>query len=153
MPSRHNHRACIKQALANAEQQCRRKGTRLTTNRREVLRHLLEGHQAMGAYEIVKRMDWKDRCPAPAQVYRALDFLEAMGLAHRVASRNAYAACYKGPQQHGAVLLVCEECGAVEEVTGTHMDQAMRDVALQSGFSVREPILEAVGHCSACATT
>ncbi len=137
--------------MARAEAVCASRGKRLTENRRAVLRLLLDGHHALGAYQIIKRFDWKGRSRAPIQVYRALEFLEAMGLAHRVASSNAYVACYQFSGQHGSALLVCEDCGVVVESGGPELERAVGGVTRRAGFQARTQFLEVLGLCPKCA--
>ena len=147
---RHDHDACISEGLARAEEICRVRRERLTENRRAVLELLLAEHQPAGAYDILERFDWKGRRPAPAQIYRALSFLETLGIVHRIASRNAYVAC-SGPEEgHGTVFLVCMECGTVAEPNGAGVGQSVRDLADVSGFELHTHILEVTGLCPEC---
>ena len=147
----HDHRSCASDALAHADAVCASRNERLTENRRAVLRLLLDDHRALGAYEILRRLDWKGRSQAPVTVYRALDFLESMGLAHRVASSNAYVACYRLAERHGAVLFVCEACGVVLECEELELQSMVGKLARQSGFTVRSQLLEVTGVCPDCA--
>ena len=150
----HDHDACIAEGIARAEAVCRERHERFTENRRAVLELLLAEHQPVGAYDILERFDWKGRRPAPAQIYRALSFLETLGLVHRIASRNAYVACsgetYEG---HGTVFLVCGQCGAVAEPNGAGIGKAVRDLADASAFEVHAHLLEATGLCPDCQRT
>ena len=122
----------------------------MTENRRAVLELLLDSHCALGAYEILRRFDWGGRARAPVQVYRALEFLESMGLVHRVASNNAYVACYRLDERHGAVLFVCKACGVVMEREALKLGSMMDQLARQSGFAIHARLLEAVGYCPNC---
>lgn len=148
--SQHDHQSCISDALAHAETVCQSRNKRLTENRRAVLELLLNSHCALGAYEILRRFDWGGRTRAPVQVYRALDFLESMGLVHRVASSNAYVACYRLAERHGAVLFVCKACGVVMEREELKLGSMMDKLAQQSGFTIHSRLLEAVGYCPNC---
>ena len=129
---RHDHDACIADGLARAEAVCRDRGERLTANRRQVLEILLAEHRPAGAYDILERFDWTGRRPAPVQIYRALAFLESMGLAHRIASRNAYVACSGHGEGHGTVFLVCERCGTVAEPSVAGLHRTLRELAGES---------------------
>lgn len=149
---RHDHEACIAEGIARAEAVCRERGERLTENRRAVLGLLLAEHRPLGAYEIVERFDWKRRKPAPAQIYRALSFLEAAGLVHRIASRNAYVACSGPTEGHGTVFLLCGDCGTVAEPSGAAVGLAVRDLAAASGFEPHAHALEVTGRCPDCRT-
>ncbi|MCE2482567.1 MAG: transcriptional repressor [Alphaproteobacteria bacterium] len=147
---RHDHGTCIADGLARAEAVCRSRGERLTENRQQVLELLLAEHRPAGAYEILERFDWKDRRPAPAQIYRALAFLETMGVVHRIASRNVYVACSGQGEGHGTVFLVCEQCGTVAEPSAAGLRGAVRDLADKSDFELRRHTLEVTGRCPEC---
>ena len=148
---RHDHLACISDGLARAESVCHDRSERFTENRRAVLEVLLAEHRPVGAYEILERFDWKGRRPAPAQIYRALAFLEALGLVHRIASRNAYVACSGPGEGHGTVFLVCEKCGTVAEPSAAGLGKTVHDLAGSSGFELRSHVLEVTGRCPECA--
>ena len=148
--ARHDHDMCITTGLARAEEVCQGQQERLTDNRRQVLELLLAEHRLAGAYEILERFDWKGRKPAPAQIYRALSFLETMGLVHRVASRNAYVACTSQGEGHGTVLLVCEECGIVAEPSADRLRRTVQELAGKSGFELHSHVLEVIGRCPDC---
>ena len=146
----HDHGMCIAAGLARAEEVCHGQQERLTDNRRQVLELLLAEHRLAGAYEILERFDWKGRKPAPAQIYRALSFLEAMGLVHRIASRNAYVACSSQGEGHGTVLLVCEQCGIVAEPNADRLRRTVQELAGKSGFELCSHVLEVIGRCPDC---
>lgn len=147
---RHDHDACIAKGLARAERVCQGRGARLTDNRRQVLELLLAEHRPAGAYDILERFDWKGRRPAPAQIYRALSFLETMGLVHRIASRNAYVACSGQGEGHGTVFMVCERCGMVAEPSAARLERTVHELAGASGFELRSHTLEVAGWCPEC---
>ena len=149
----HDHDACIHAGMVYAEAACHERKERFTENRRAVLRLLLTGHRPLGAYEIMERFDWKGRRPAPAQIYRALAFLESLGLIHRIASRNAYLACSRPGKHHGTVFLVCEQCEMVAELEDAQMQTAIGELAELSGFEPHTHVIEATGLCPECAGT
>ena len=63
--------------------------------------------------------------PAPITVYRALDFLMANGLVHRIESRNAYLACAHDHDAAALVaFLICERCGSVGEIPAAPVAQS-----------------------------
>jgi Fur family zinc uptake transcriptional regulator len=147
----HDHKRCIADALARAEEACGARGVRLTPLRRRVLQTLAESHSPLGAYEIAERLK-KTRDPAPAMsVYRALEFLLAEGLAHRIESKNAFLACIHGHDTDEIVLfLLCERCERVAEVTSGAIGRDLSQAARGVGFSARARVLEVTGLCNAC---
>jgi len=52
-----------------------------------------------------------DSLPDVSTVYRALDFLVRLGLAHRIESQNAFVACDVGACARSTIFLICERCG------------------------------------------
>jgi Fur family zinc uptake transcriptional regulator len=149
--SSHNHARCTADLLSRAERTCARRGSRLTAQRREVLNCVAESHNAVGAYEIIERMAVHGPRPAPITVYRALDFLLAHGLVHKIESRNAYAACSHAHEDEPAALLVCESCGLVTEVDAPELFAKLAHSARASGFVPQRCIVEMTGRCGACA--
>jgi Fur family zinc uptake transcriptional regulator len=147
----HDHARCVADALTRAEEACDERGRRLTPLRRRVLQTLAESHAPLGAYDIVERLK-KTREPAPAMsVYRALDFLLAEGLAHRIESKNAFLACTHGHESDDIVLfMLCERCGTVAEVTSTAVGRDLAQAAKSVGFNAKARVLEVSGLCTSC---
>jgi Fur family zinc uptake transcriptional regulator len=136
--------------LKAAEARCAHAEERLTAPRRRVLQLLLEAGQPVKAYDLIAAFG-EDGAPAkPPTVYRALEFLERQGFAHRIESLNAYMACRQGPQTHAAAFLICDCCGAAREVEPVGADQLVK-LAQGSGYTVEVVTLEAHGRCAACA--
>ena len=146
----HNHDTCTAELLARAERTCERRGSRLTGQRREVLNCVAESHSAVGAYDIIERMAGHGPRPAPITVYRALDFLEAHGLVHKIESRNAFIACTHPHEGKPAAMLVCEKCGLVAELDAPEMFEALQSAAKSQGFAVHRSVVELTGLCAAC---
>lgn len=127
---------------------------RLTPGRQAVLDILEKAGRPVGAYELIDLMEGPaGRRPAPTQIYRALDFLVEQGLAHRLASRNAFLAC---GHAHGAsepvAFLICDDCGHVDEATSSALAHDVAGVAEARGFAPRAQIIEIAGRCAACVT-
>ena len=139
-------------ALATAEAACRRTGARLTPMRREVLEALYATHRPLGAYDIAEAIAGKDgRRLAPITIYRALDFLLQHGLAHRLASRNAFIACPHGHEPGDLVaFLICEGCGGVDEMSSVRVAGAISNLLAEQSFEPQLQVLEISGRCAHC---
>jgi Fur family zinc uptake transcriptional regulator len=146
----HNHSHCKAELLSRAERTCERRGSRLTGQRRDVLNCVAQSHSAVGAYDIIERMAARGPRPAPITVYRALDFLEAHGLVHKIESRNAFVACTHAHDGEPAALLVCEACGLVAELTVPPVFAVLEKAARIQGFAPRRMVVEVAGTCSQC---
>lgn len=147
----HNHEKCTAELLSRAERTCERRGSRLTGQRRDVLNCVAQSHAAVGAYDIIERMAGRGPRPAPITVYRALDFLLAHGLVHKIESRNAFVACSHPHEGRPAALLICEACGTVAELDAPDAFAAMSAAAAARGFSEIHTVIEMAGTCAACA--
>lgn len=146
----HDHAHCTAELLSRAERTCERRGSRLTGQRREVLNCVAQSHAAVGAYDIIERMAGLGPRPAPITVYRALDFLEAHGLVHKIESRNAFVACTHPHEGKPAVMLVCERCGLVAELDAPEVFEKLQSAAQGQGFAIQRSVMELTGLCAAC---
>ena len=146
----HDHHSCIRDGLVAVERACAERGLQFTPVRRRVLELLLEGHRAMGAYEILDVLRDEGLGSQPPVAYRALDFLVTHGFAHKIERLNAFAACMHPGEDHTPAFLICRSCHSVAE---THADPAqglLGRAVRETGFDVEQAVIEAVGLCPAC---
>ncbi len=146
----HDHATCTKDALAEADAMARSRGLRLTPVRRRVLEILLESHRAMGAYDVLARLAEEGYGNQPPVAYRALEFLEENGLAHRIRRLNAFAACMHPGRAHSPVFLICRACDKLSEAPADAVRDALSAAAIEVGFTIETSVIEAVGLCHAC---
>ena len=146
----HAHLACapiaVSDSLKEAETLCDERGGKLTPLRRKVLTLLLESEGPAKAYDLLEHLG-EDGAAKPPSVYRSLDFLLEMGLAHKIESLNAYVAC-RLEGGHAAAFLICDCCGEAEEFAPDFAAQLA--AAQAAGYAVRSVTLEARGLCAAC---
>jgi Fur family zinc uptake transcriptional regulator len=147
---RHDHAACVAGAVERARALCEARGVRLTDTRRRVLEILLESHAAIGAYEVLRRLTTEGAGPQPPVAYRALDFLVANGLAHRIERLNAFVACDHPGAAHDATFLICRACGAVAEAPGEAVSRRLDEAADALGFAIDRRTVEVEGRCPRC---
>ncbi|MBW3559227.1 MAG: transcriptional repressor [Proteobacteria bacterium] len=120
---------------------------RLTDSRRRVLELLLEAGGPVKAYDLIAA--YGQGGAKPPTVYRALEFLERLGFAHRLESLNAYVACPRSGEVHAAAFLICQCCGATAEIE-PEVSAGVEVAAEAHGFELRGLTLEARGLCGAC---
>ena len=127
-------------------------GGRMTPVRRRTLQILLEAHRAMGAYDVLERLAAEGYGNQPPVAYRALEFLEEQGLAHRIRRLNAFTACMHPGEAHAPAFLICRTCHVIAEAPGFAVAEALRRSAAAMGFTVERATVEALGLCPACAS-
>ncbi len=135
--------------LQEAEALAEARGQRMTRIRRKVLRLLLENPEPSKAYDLLDNLDGEGSAKPPT-IYRALDFLQEVGLAHKIESLNAYVACGHASHNHSAVFLICERCGGAEELHALSTTNALDKETRAAGFKVSRAVIEARGLCRAC---
>ena len=137
--------------LQQAQQVCQKRGVRFTPTREHVFKLLANHKSAVGAYDLLEELKKLDSGAKPATIYRALDFLCKQGFVHKIESLNAFILCHHfGECNHPVQLLICDQCGHVEEIQSNHFDLALRAMADTTGFSITHQIVEAHGSCQKC---
>jgi Fur family transcriptional regulator, zinc uptake regulator len=148
--SGHDHDHCVGEALDRADALCAAQGARLTDLRRAVLELVWRGHEPVGAYALLDALKQSHPNAAPPTVYRALEFLAAHGLIHRIESRNAYIGCDHPEQPHAGQFLICAKCSNAAEIDDPSVTRALSKSASGLGFAVTRQTVELSGLCSSC---
>lgn len=148
----HDHASCERVALDRVRAAFERQGLRLTPLRQMVFEEIASTHRAIGAYDLVERFAAKGRRLAPISVYRALESLTEAGVVHRFESRNSYFACVGAhDRRQPALFLACKACGAIAELPGERIFDAIEREAKSVAFATLATVVEVVGLCAHCA--
>ncbi len=147
---KHDHYACVGQALATVEAHCAKECLRLTPVRRKVLELLLREHRALGAYAILDMLREAGFGSQPPVAYRALDFLAAHGFVHRIECLNAFVACARPDEPHTPAFMICRLCDAVAETHSSPANGVLGTAAHEAGFQIERTVVEAEGICPDC---
>ena len=131
-------------------------GRRFTELRKHVYELLLADGGAVKAYDLLDRLKPEKGSAKPPTVYRALEFLEGLGLVHRIEALNAFVACdpehvdlhtaerARG-EPYAAEFFICTCCERVWEAHApSHTDRA------PEGFSIQRSVIERYGLCADC---
>ena len=140
----------VNRVLKRSEALCRKRGVRLTEQRKTVLRLLCVSDKPLSAYELLDRMRGVVKNPAPPTVYRALDFLREQGLVHKLESLHAYVGCTHPDHPHASQFLICDDCGEVAEVEDASLAKSLKAAGKAIGFRTKRPIVEVLGTCAQC---
>lgn len=147
----HDHSRCRDSVMEGALRLVEDQGLRLTPIRLRVLEILADSHRPLGAYDVLDRLAREGHPRQPPLAYRALDFLCANGLAHRINRLNAFTACRAPGRAHVPSFLICRACGRAAEATAPALTKAVARMAGDEGF-LPDPVgVEALGLCAPCA--
>ena len=125
---------------------------KLAPNHAKVYAALRETARPMTAYELIDAVR-SAGISAPPTVYRALNKLIEMGLAHRLESLNAFVACSHDDDHLGSVIfMICGTCGETQEVVDHSLEQHLRQASGECAFHVEQATIELRGHCGLCET-
>ncbi len=136
--------------MRRAESLCRERGVRLTTQRRQILELVCASPRPLGAYEILEQLRAVLPNPTPPTVYRALDFLLAQGLVHKLESLHAYVGCTHPEHPHAAQFLICAACGEVQHFADEQFERDLEAAEAAAGFAAERRVVELIGTCAAC---
>jgi Fur family zinc uptake transcriptional regulator len=130
---------------------CSKQGERVTPPRLHMLEIITSAPKPLTACDALEALAQKLDNPKPPTAYRALDFLAAHGFIHRIESLNAYVACGENHKHKGAQFIICDECGAVEEIHLCSIPEALKKQAGNKGFTLSHWNAELHGLCDKCA--
>lgn len=146
----HDHEHCIGTALTRARELCGAREVKLTPIREKVLEIVWRSHKPVGAYDVLDALARTHKAARPPTVYRALDFLMAEGLIHKIESLNAYLGCGEAGHTHESQFLICRSCGTAEEIVDDALDTALDAATKRSGFAIERKVVEIAGVCARC---
>ncbi|KEQ01999.1 Baculoviridae ME53 [Snodgrassella alvi SCGC AB-598-J21] len=100
---------------------------------------------------------------APPTAYRALDFWAEQGVLHKIPAVNGYilcrhvqhecdSHCQDNTVHHSDFVLVCNQCGAVDEQSLSSEWAALRQRAADNGFMLNDEHIVLTGICTHCQT-
>lgn len=138
------------QLLSRAEILCQHRGVRLTPARREVFALMSKHEGAIGAYDLLEQLKQVVPNAKPPTIYRALDFLQSQGFVHKISSSNSYVLCSHFEKQHPVQMLICRQCGSVQEIHSEGVHEQFLNQANAQGFEVQQQTVEALGICAQC---
>lgn len=141
--------AMVEDALQQAEAICSGKGGAFTPLRTRVLALLLESPKPTKAYDLLRKLR-KSGQDKPPTVYRTLDFLQEMGLVHRIESLQAFVPCRHWSHEHAAIFLLCENCENAFELDSEDVQHELHQAAKSVAFEMKKAVIEVLGRCSAC---
>ena len=127
---------------------------KLTKNQALVLGVLEQSSIPLSAYTILERLS-EHGLRAPPQVYRALDKLLDLGLAHKLSSMNSFLACQHTQCGSHRVtsFAICDGCAKVSEIINTEFERNLNSLANDVGLRPTRSTIEIHGLCDECTSS
>lgn len=128
----------------------RARGYRITQPRRRVLELLEQVEMPLSPYDMQKRLGKMGQHLDTVTIYRILDLLCELGLAHKVLSANGFIRCTLGEEEGCHRYLVCRKCGGLREFADEALCLRENEVAQRFGFQTEYHLTEFSGLCADC---
>lgn len=131
-------------------------GIKATKKRIAIYHALVVANRALSPYELAKYCDSEFDLSIPVvSIYRTLDLLVAVNLAHKLELVNKYIVCaHSGchSQHQHSQFLICNVCHKVTEIhLSTALTQQLTEKIAYHGFELQSPQYEFQGICKTCA--
>jgi Fur family zinc uptake transcriptional regulator len=139
------------QQIGEAEELCRMRGRKLGKTARLLIGILAAHPKPVKAYELLEALSRITHKPvAPPTVYRALQFLDDLGIVARVVSQSAFVLCAHPGHAHDCIFFLCNRCGSASEIEDKRFAQLVGKEASALGFEPSHRVLEVQGTCRSC---
>lgn len=136
--------------IARAAEICKSRDVVLTSIRRDVLSLLAQQENGLKAYELLEKIKLQRPNAAPPTVYRALDFLVAQGLVHKLELLSSFVVCRHESHQLPGLFLVCTNCRKVTEWSDASLATRLMDAVSESGHQFNAREVEIATICPQC---
>jgi len=83
-------------------------------------------------------------------IYRILDLLCSLNLAHKMLSSGRFVKCSLHATESCHRFMVCQDCGAIQEFADKGLCQKENEFARNLGFHTEHHLSEFSGLCSRC---
>ena len=125
-------------------------GHKVTKPRLQVLKVLEEAQRPASPYDIQGLLRQQGKYLNHVTIYRILDLLCRLDLAHKVLSSGGFVKCSLGEKEGCHRLMVCSCCGAFQEFASEELCREENELAQNSGFHTEYHLSESSGVCSDC---
>jgi Fur family transcriptional regulator, ferric uptake regulator len=136
--------------LQQVRDEAKRRGIRWTNQRQVIVETFLASHEHLTAESLHRLVRELDASVSAATVYRTVNLLVEIGVAHRRhfggGSATFEPALNKAHHDH----LVCLACGTISEFHHDAIERLQEDVAREQRFHLVSHRLELYGLCATC---
>jgi len=128
----------------------RTRGYKITKPRKLVLEVLGRAQRPVSPYDIQEILRQRGKNLNHVTIYRILDLFCHLNLAHRVSSSGRFVRCSLGKGEGCHRLMVCRQCGAIQEFIDRRLCREESELAQNSGFHTEYHLSESSGICANC---
>jgi Fe2+ or Zn2+ uptake regulation protein len=128
----------------------RERGYKVTKPRKQVLEAIEKAERPMSPYDIGKTLEGQGKHLDQVTIYRVINLLCSLNLAHRVFSRGGYVRCDLLEEEGCHRFLVCRGCGNLQEFRDEELCDQENQIAQKLGFQAEHHVTEASGLCKDC---
>ena len=124
----------------------------VTPLRKDILSIFWFEAKPLKAYTILNQLKQKRPSAKPPTVYRVLEFLVQENIAHRIEATQSYVLCLNQikHEQSKQVLMICNKCRNINEVSDASLQQVMYKLAQAHQFHIDSSVIELYGSCKLC---
>ncbi len=128
----------------------RQRGYRITGPRRQVLQALARAERPLSPYEIQEMLRQRGERLNHVTIYRVLELLCSLNLAHKVLLAGGFVICSLGDADGCHRFVVCRECGKLKEYASKALCAEETEFAEALGFRTEQHFSEFSGVCAGC---
>jgi len=125
-------------------------GYKATKPRKLVLEVLKETEKPLSPYDIREVLRAKGKYLNHVTIYRILDLLCRLNLAHKMLSGGGFVKCTLDAAEGCHRFMVCQDCGSIQEFADEGLCQEENEFARSLGFHTEHHLSEFAGLCSRC---
>lgn len=127
---------------------------KITEQRRMIVELLAKTDKALSPYDMRDALKKRRINADVVTIYRVLETLEKLSLAHKVLAVNGYVRCNTNDLGKKMDLchhyLLCKKCHKIDEVEGEDLSKLEKKIASSKKFQIESHYLEFTGICRNC---
>ena len=139
----------VEDRLRDFEEVCRKEGLKITHQRLEIFKELLNSHDHPTVEKLYHRLQPKLPTISLDTVYRTLTTLEQQGLVSRVETEESQARFEGKMEEHHHAI--CKKCGKITDFFGKFPDEAVLPDEILKWGKISKKSITLHGLCRRCA--
>jgi Fur family ferric uptake transcriptional regulator len=144
-----NYSFPMKNYIDYALTELKKTGLKITKPRQMIVSLLAKSDKALSPYEMRDMLKKKKINADVVTIYRILEVLEKIALAHKVLAFSGYIRCNTEKMAKTSChhYLLCRKCHRVDEVEGENLHDLEKKISKKHKFNIQSHYLEFMGLC------